>query len=258
MNFRLAIMVSLAAALSLPTAADCRSDESAKPDKPAADSMLGKKLGQVRDDNELKMKLMWCPPGFVTMEQVERAEEPITTDENEDDEAAPKTRRLEKITPVKMLLTRGYWLGKYEVTQAEWKQVMKTEPWKGQEYTKEGADYLATFVSWNDALDFCRKMTELERQAGRLSNDWEWCRDIYVEKLPGGRDPEVKSEEKPRGSSRAVRGGGWCVVAALCRSRCRIRNQPDYRTSSFGFRPASVPSDNRPEACPGMTESAGT
>jgi formylglycine-generating enzyme required for sulfatase activity len=268
--------------------------------------MLGTKLGQVRDDNGLKMKLVWCPPGFVTMEQVEIVEEPVTTED--EDEAAPKTRRVEKITPVKVLLTRGYWLGQYEATQSEWKEVMKTEPWKGQRLTKEGADFPATYVSWNDAVDFCRKMTEQERQAGCLSNDWEytlpteaqweracrartetrfsfgddesklgdyawfsdnalnageryahrvgqkkanpwglydmhgnvweWCRDIYAEKLPGGRDPEVKPNEKTEASSRVYRGGGWSVDAASCRSGYRDGYQPVDRLVSLGFRVA--------------------
>ncbi len=75
---------------------------------------------------------------------------------------------------MKVFLKKGYWLGKFEVTQFEWKQVMQTEPWKGQKFTKEGADYPATFVSWDDATDFCSKLTEQERQAGRLSNDWAY------------------------------------------------------------------------------------
>lgn len=43
--------------------------------------MLGKEAGQVRDDNGLKMKLVWCPPGFLTMEQVETNEEPAIVEE---------------------------------------------------------------------------------------------------------------------------------------------------------------------------------
>ncbi len=39
-------------------------------------TMLGKEAGQVRDDNGLKMKLVWCPPGFVTMENVDIITEP--------------------------------------------------------------------------------------------------------------------------------------------------------------------------------------
>jgi formylglycine-generating enzyme required for sulfatase activity len=90
------------------------------------------------------------------------------------DKPAPKTRKVTKITPVKTFVTRGYWLGKYEVTQSEWKQVMQTEPWKGEEHTEEGGDFPATFVSWEGAMDFCRQMTEREREAGRLPDGWRY------------------------------------------------------------------------------------
>jgi hypothetical protein len=39
---------------------------------PSAGLMHGKSGGQERDDNGLRMKLVWCLPGFVTLEQVER------------------------------------------------------------------------------------------------------------------------------------------------------------------------------------------
>ena len=42
-------------------------DEPGKAPTPAADPMRGKEPGEVRDDNGLKMKFVWCPPGVVTM-----------------------------------------------------------------------------------------------------------------------------------------------------------------------------------------------
>jgi formylglycine-generating enzyme required for sulfatase activity len=118
------------------------------------------------------------------MEEVEVIEEPAVENEenpiNDDDEvdridkAAPQPRQTAKITPVKVFVTTGYWLGKYEVTQAEWKQLMRTEPWKGKNPTKDGDDSPATYVSWDDAMAFCRKLTEQERQSGRLPSDWEY------------------------------------------------------------------------------------
>src|SRR5262245_35629577 len=110
------------AAASLWTA-HARSDERDKAPAPAEDAMRGKAPGEVRDDNGLKMKFIWCPPGFLTMENVE----PIT---------GPSARTVDdpfptRIATVKVLLTQGYWLGKYEVTQSEWKAVMQTEPWQG-------------------------------------------------------------------------------------------------------------------------------
>ena len=167
----------LAFAWYLPVT-DSKPDELTDPGKLAADPMLGKKLGQVRDDNAFKMKFVWCPPGFVAMEQVEVIEQPVpTNDEAHDDhdpDDEPETRTVTKETPVKVLVTRGYWLGKYEVTQSEWKQVMGTEPWKGQKFTKEGDDFPTTFVDWDDAMEFGRKLTERERMVGRLPNGWEY------------------------------------------------------------------------------------
>ena len=141
--------------------------------------MQGKVPGDVCDDNGLKIKFVWCPPGVVTMEQVEQIEEPATNDDETDnddpnDNDAGKTHFVEKITPVKVFLSHGYWLGKYEVTQSEWKQAMVTEPWKGKPLTREGADFPATFVSWVDAVEFCHRLTEREHKAGRVPDGWEY------------------------------------------------------------------------------------
>ena len=76
-------------------------------------------------------------------------------------------------------LSRSYYLGKYEVTQREWKAVMGTEPWKGEEHVREGADYPAVSISHGDAEEFCRRLSALpaERAAGRvyrLPTEAEW------------------------------------------------------------------------------------
>ena len=84
-------------------------------------------------------------------------------------------------------ITRSFHLGVHEVTQKEWSTVMLTTPWKGEEYVKEGDRYPATQVSWEDATEFCRKLTMQEQAAGRLESaesyrlpteaEWEYaCR----------------------------------------------------------------------------------
>lgn len=60
-------------------------------------------------------------------------------------------------------LSRAYWLGKTEVTQAQWRVVMGTNPAYFQ-----GNDHPVERVSWHEALEFCRRLTERERAAGRL------------------------------------------------------------------------------------------
>jgi len=72
---------------------------------------------------------------------------------------------------IPVTLSRDFSVGQTEVTQGQWKQVMGTEPWKGETLVKEGANYPATYVSWEDSMEFCRKLTEQERRASRLSSD---------------------------------------------------------------------------------------
>src|SRR5205809_147698 len=61
-----------------------------------------------------------------------------------------------------------------EVTQAQWKRVMNSHPWSGKENVKEGDDYPASYVSWEEATKFCEESTRKERSAGRLPADWEY------------------------------------------------------------------------------------
>ena len=163
MNLRLAmnrrgLFISMLTATCCLPAAESRSDEPAKAATPPADSMLGKEAGQERDDNGLKMKLVWCPPGeFMMGSRNSESDRWINEDQ------------------VEVILTKGFWLGQCEVTQSEWNQVMATEPWKDKKpIAKEGDDFPATYIRCDDAMGFCRKLTEQERKVGRVPDDWEY------------------------------------------------------------------------------------
>ena len=69
----------------------------------------------------------------------------------------------------KVTLTKGYWLGRYEVTQAQYKAVTGTNPSKFR-----GDNNPVETVSWNDAMEFCKKLTEIEKAAGRLPEGYEY------------------------------------------------------------------------------------
>ena len=73
-------------------------------------------------------------------------------------------------TQHRVTLTQDYWLGKYEVTQGQWKAIMGNNP----SFYKKGDDYPVEKVDWNEAMAFCRRLTEIERSAGRLPNSYEY------------------------------------------------------------------------------------
>jgi len=56
--------------------------------------------------------------------------------------------------PVHRVTLDGYWLGKYEVTQGEWRRVMGNNPSR----FKNGDNHPVENVSWNDVQDFIRRL----------------------------------------------------------------------------------------------------
>jgi len=88
---------------------------------------------------------------------------PDSEPDREDDE----TRHLVKIT-------RSFYLGVYEITQQQFDNVMENRPWQGKDNVQEGADYLASYVNWVDAAEFCRKLSMLEGVEYRLPTEAQW------------------------------------------------------------------------------------
>lgn len=106
-------------------------------------------------------------------------------------------------------LTEGYWLSKYEVTQAQYQAVIGTNPSDQQDYMGEyygvGNNYPVYYVSWNAAKEFCEKLTEIEKKAGRLPEGYEYtlpteaqweyaCRAGTTTALNSGKDLTDRDE----------------------------------------------------------------
>jgi len=71
-------------------------------------------------------------------------------------------------------ITKPFYLGATEITQAQWKAVMNTQPWKGKTYAKAGTDNAASYISWNDATAFCTTLSKKTGRAVRLPTEAEW------------------------------------------------------------------------------------
>ncbi len=61
-------------------------------------------------------------------------------------------------------LTRPFWLAKTEVTQAQYENIIGENP----STVKRGGQYPVDNISWNDATNFCAKLTSLDQQSGNL------------------------------------------------------------------------------------------
>jgi formylglycine-generating enzyme required for sulfatase activity len=73
-------------------------------------------------------------------------------------------------------------------------------------------------------------------------NIFEWCRDWYHSKLPGGTDPDLYVAQsgaafnRTGDKSRVRRGGAWTDEGWPCRSAFRVRFEPERRYDHIGFR----------------------
>ena len=107
--------------------------------------------------NSIGMELIEIPAGKFTM----------GSPEGEKD-------RQKNEAQVVVTLTKSFGLGKYEVTQGQWKSVMGTEPWLNQGGVQIGEDNPATYVNWDDATEFCKTLTATERKSGKLKANEEY------------------------------------------------------------------------------------
>ena len=124
-----------------------------------------KYLGQdVEIENELGMEFMLVPPGEFMMGS------PVLEQGRDHDEQSPP--QLEKIK-------QAFYLGKHEVTQKQWFNVMGTEPWlvskgKPKPQVETGDDIPASYISWNDAVEFCQRLSKIDGIEYRLPTEKEW------------------------------------------------------------------------------------
>lgn len=72
--------------------------------------------------------------------------------------------------PVHRVSVRDFYIGKYEVTQAQWQAVMGNNP----SYFKDCDQCPVEQVSWEDVHDFLRKLNEKTGKIYRLPTEAEW------------------------------------------------------------------------------------
>lgn len=101
---------------------------------------------------ELALEMLWCKEG-----EFEMGSPP-----SEEGRKTAETQHL-------VTLTQGFWMGKYEVTQAQWKAIMQSNP---SGFT--GDNLPVESVSWKDTEKFCSQLTKREHLAGRLPEGYAY------------------------------------------------------------------------------------
>ena len=105
---------------------------------------------------EANLAMLWIAPGPFTMGS-SFADERGRPDDDEDQH--------------EVTLTKGYWLGKFPVTTTQWQVVMGNNPCADNNETGNGP---VESITWNQAMEFCRRLTERAWKDGTLPDGYEY------------------------------------------------------------------------------------
>jgi formylglycine-generating enzyme required for sulfatase activity len=183
--------------------------------------------------------------------------------------AEPPGKSYTNVVEMELLQVGDFWAGKYEVTQTEYQKVMGSNP-----SAFGGGNRPVDSVSYNDALEFCKKLTAMDIAATNLQvgysytlpteSQWETIvgdasLDDAVCSLNnahrGGTEPVGSLKPNslglydtrgnvmeftlsdPSSNYRVLHGGSWAdFVEINMRLAFRFYTTADDRKNTFGFR----------------------
>lgn len=112
---------------------------------------------------DINMKMVWVEGGDFMMG---------CTSEQSDCEADEQN--------VRRVTVDGYWIGMLEVTQAQWEKVMGTSIYQQKSKANAnntygvGSDYPMYYVSWDEAMEFCRLLSNKTGKTYTLPTEAQW------------------------------------------------------------------------------------
>ena len=129
--------------------------------------------GDLWTDPPTGMEFAWIPDGYFQMGQTEADKRYLLQTFSEEDYKKYFAREL----PLHDVQLNGFWMGKYQVTQAQWQEMMGENPsWFDDERIgRDTSNHPVENISWDGIQKFLRKLND---KAGtemyRLPSEAEW------------------------------------------------------------------------------------
>jgi formylglycine-generating enzyme required for sulfatase activity len=100
---------------------------------------------------DLDMQMIWVPPGKFVM-------------------GSPKSEpghRLDEEELHQVIISRGFWIGQFEVSQAQFETILGENP-----STFKDPLMPVHKVNWEEAMEFCEALTDREKSVNRMPDKW--------------------------------------------------------------------------------------
>ena len=105
--------------------------------------VIGKNLVLTLNQNpKVLLEMVWIAPGTFDMGR-------------DDTESYDDEKPIHKVN-----ITKGYWIGKYQLTQGQWKVVVNENSERNRKNHIKGDYYPAENVSWSESDAFCAKLND--------------------------------------------------------------------------------------------------
>ncbi len=117
-------------------------------------------------------------------------------------EMGTNERVIAEMPAHRVRISKPFLLSQTEITQSQWQITMGTAPWANKRGVEVGDEVAASYISWNDAKQFCATLTQKEGllrkdRAYRLPTEAEWeyaCRAGTTTEWSFGNDPSLLEE----------------------------------------------------------------
>lgn len=71
-------------------------------------------------------------------------------------------------------ISKPFYISAFEVTQQQFEQVTSKKPWDTKPLVGDSEVYVANYITWDDAAEFCKTLSEAEGVTYRLPTVAEW------------------------------------------------------------------------------------
>lgn len=178
----------------------------------------------------------WLSADAKKLEDAKAEKAKRTADDARQREEVAAREKVQQLFSEMITIGSVFKIGKYEVTQEQWKAVMRSNP---SHFSNCGDTCPVENVSWDDVQTFLHKLNQLVGKRYRLPTDKEWKRACGMEEnYCGGNEPRLvawysgnsNGKTHPVGRKQAnanglhdMSGNVWELTSGCLRGDCSRR-----------------------------------